>query len=172
MEVRHGRCRLRTVKPEDAELLLRWENDPSVWEVSGTTRHFTPEEIEQFIAEQQAGIEICGQLRLMIENDQDETVGAVDLFEFNPDKREAGVGILIHNPGHRRKGYAFEALVALASYAHTTLRLDRLWCNIFPENEASLSLFRRAGYKKADYIPQADSDWMSGRSILRFQKEL
>lgn len=172
MEVRHGRCRLRTVKPEDAELLLRWENDPAVWEVSGTTRPFTREEIERFIAEQQAGIEICGQLRLMIETDPDGTVGAVDLFDFDPCKGEAGVGILIYEPDHRRKGYATEALMALQTYARTTLQLKRLWCNIFPENKASIALFRRAGYKEADYIPQAGSDWMSGRSVLRFQKEL
>ena len=117
---------------------------PALWEVSGTVRPFTREEIEQFILRQQEGIHRCGQQRWMIENEKDEVVGTIDLFEFDPHRRKAGVGILVYDPAQRRRGYARQALEALEEYAQRELQLERLWCEIFSDNEASLALFRGA----------------------------
>ena len=165
-------CRLRPTRPEDAELLLRWENDPALWEVSGTVRPFTHEEIEQFILRQQEGIHRCGQQRWMIENEKDEVVGTIDLFEFDPHRRKAGVGILVYDPAQRRRGYARQALEALEEYAQRELQLERLWCEIFSDNEASLALFRGAGYQKTGVRPRREDEQRSGRCTLRFEKKL
>lgn len=165
-------CRLRPTRPEDAELLLQWENDPALWEVSGTVRPFTREEIEQFILRQQEGIHRCGQQRWMIENEKDEVVGTIDLFEFDRHRRKAGVGILVYDPAQRRRGYARQALEALEEYAQRELQLERLWCEIFSDNEASLALFRGAGYQKTGVRPQREDEQRSGRCTLRFEKKL
>ncbi|MCQ5065761.1 GNAT family N-acetyltransferase, partial [Alistipes putredinis] len=63
MMLRGHICSLRAVEPQDLELLCRWENDPSLWTVSGTIEPISHYSIEQFIQEQQAGIYRCGQLR-------------------------------------------------------------------------------------------------------------
>lgn len=81
MMLRGHICSLRAVEPQDLELLCRWENDPSLWTVSGTIEPFSHYSIEQFIQEQQAGIYRCGQLRLMIDDTAGETIGAIDLFD-------------------------------------------------------------------------------------------
>lgn len=74
-----------------------------------------------------------------------EAVGAVDLFEFDPQNLRAGVGILVAAP-YRRQGYAADALLATERYVREVLHLHQLWCGIADDNMASLRLFRRAGY--------------------------
>ena len=47
MMLRGHICSLRAVEPQDLELLCRWENDPSLWTVSGTIEPFSHYSIEQ-----------------------------------------------------------------------------------------------------------------------------
>lgn len=73
-------------------------------------------------------------------------VGLVDLFEFEPVDLRAGIGILIHGAGDRGRGFASDALDVLCRYARQVLGLHQLWCSVAPDNAASLTLFRRAGF--------------------------
>lgn len=87
-------------------------------------------------------------------------VGALDLYEFDPQHRRAGVGILVHDPAQRGKGYAADALAVACEYAREVLGLHQLWCSVGAENAASLSLFRHAGFSeigiKRDWLWTAD----------------
>ena len=101
------------------------------------------------------------QLRLIVETRQEaRPVGAIDLFEYDPIHRRAGVGILIYEQSDRGQGYASDALEALCRYAHDTLRAHQLWCNVGADNEASLRLFRSAGFTeigvKRDWLWRPD----------------
>ena len=131
MMLRGHICSLRAVEPQDLELLCRWENDPSLWTVSGTIEPISHYSIEQFI-DDTAG----------------ETIGAIDLFDFEPQHERAGVGILVYDPAQRGKGYGAEALALLEEYARTVLRLRQLWCNVLADNVPSLTLFERAGFRR------------------------
>ena len=144
----HGTvCRLRAVEPQDIDYIHRAENDPAVWDVSGTVAPYSRYSVENFVAEQQAGIYATHQLRMMIERtDDSRTVGMADLYDFDPVNLRAGVGILICDAADRRRGYAAEALLLLCDYAREVLRLHQLWCGVDAANRASLSLFRRAGF--------------------------
>lgn len=141
-----SKCRLRAVEQQDIDFIREQENDPSVWDVSGTVAPYSRYSIENFVAEQQAGIYATRQLRLMIESVADgRCVGMVDLFDFDPVNLRAGVGILICE-ADRRRGYAAEALALLCDYAREVLRLHQLWCGVDAGNRASLALFRGAGF--------------------------
>ena len=155
--------RLRAVEPEDAELLYAWENDTSVWSVSGTTEPFSRAQMERFIAAQLQGGDLfrTGQLRLIVETLLSaRPVGAIDLFEYDPIHRRAGIGILIYEQSDRGRGYASDAVETLCRYAHDTLRAHQLWCNVGADNEASLRLFRSAGFTeigvKRDWLWRPD----------------
>jgi len=88
------------------------------------------------------------QLRLMIcENNSEKIVGVIDLFDFNPLNKRAGLGILIIKQ-FRQKGYASEALQLLILYAFKTLQLKQLYCNIAVDNSASLLLFQKFGFQQ------------------------
>lgn len=139
--------RLRAVEPDDVEPMYRWENDPSVWHVSGTLAPFSRHQLQRFVDEQQFDIYQTRQMRLIIEAlETGRPVGALDLFEFEPQHRRAGVGILVHNPELRGLGYATEALELLTEYAREVLGLHQLWSSVAAGNRASLALFRRAGF--------------------------
>ena len=140
-------CRLRAVEPEDVETMYRWENDPEVWAVSGTTAPFSRHMLVQFVEQQRLDLAQTRQLRLIVETRQEaRPVGAIDLFEYDPIHRRAGIGILIYEQSDRGRGYASDAVETLCRYAHDTLRAHQLWCNVGADNEASLRLFRSAGF--------------------------
>lgn len=137
-------CRLRALEPEDLEFMYGWENDMQIWRVSGTVAPFSRHVLSRLIEEQQFDIYATRQMRLVIEHDG-QAVGAVDLFEFDPHNRRAGVGIIVDSQ-HRAQGLGHDALKALEQYARQTLHLHQLWCSVTIDNEASLKLFRKAGY--------------------------
>lgn len=138
---------LRAIEPADLELIYAWENAPENWSVSYTYAPFSKEVLKNYI-EQQASQDIYSskQLRLMIDANG-ETIGCVDLFDFEPRHQRAGLGILIGNKAHRRKGYAAKALQAVVGYAFSTLNLHQLFCNIAADNDVSLKLFISNGFE-------------------------
>ena len=141
-------CRLRALEPEDIDIMYGWENDTNVWRDSGTTAPFSRHVLSRLIEEQQFDIYATRQMRLVIEDVATrETVGAVDIFEFDPHNRRAGVGIII-SPPFRQRGFALDALRALERYASDILHLHQLWCSIAEDNTASLALFARAEYEQ------------------------
>ena len=71
----------------------------------------------------------------------------IDLFDFNPKHKRAGIGILIH-PDFQEKGYAFEALSLLINYTFTHLDLHQLYANITDDNNKSISLFEKNNFVK------------------------
>jgi len=138
--------RLRALEPGDIDLMYAWENDTAVWSVSGTLAPFSRHTLERFIQEQQFDIFQPRQQRLVIETLGGIPVGALDFFELDPINRRAGIGILIYEQSDRGRGYASDAVETLCRYAHDTLRAHQLWCNVGADNEASLRLFRSAGF--------------------------
>ena len=149
-------CSLRALEPEDIDVMYGWENDTDSWRVSGTVAPFSRHLLSKLIDQQQLDIYATRQMRLVIESRAERecgaeatsvAVGAVDLFEFDPQNLRAGVGIII-SPEFRRKGYAIDALRTLERYAAEVLRLHQLWCSVVANNVASRQLFLRAGYSE------------------------
>ena len=136
---------LRSVEPADADTLYKWENDKSLWNVSGTKRPFTKKEIKVFIQDQK-DVYLDKQLRLMICS-QETTIGCIDLFEF--DGKKAGVGILIDKK-YRDKGFASDALRVLIKYSFDVLNLQELNCTISEDNKTSIRLFQKHKFKITD----------------------
>ena len=101
---------LRAVEPSDLPLLYEWENDVDNWEVSHTTEPFSKALLEKFIETSAQGLYGNRQERLMVvENGTNKTVGAVDIFDFDPQHRRAGIGLLI-DKRFRNNGYGLEAV--------------------------------------------------------------
>ena|ERR1035438_4319237 len=146
----HGQnIHLRMPEPSDVSILYQWENDLSVWRVSTTVVPFSRFQMEQYIINSQHDIYSDRQLRLMIDlvsaQDPNKTIGCIDLFDFDPLNRRAGVGILIVQE-ERAKGYASEALGLLIRYCFDIIQLHQLYCNISSRNDPSISLFTKSGF--------------------------
>ncbi len=168
----YGKVNLRPLEPDDIDLLYHWENSREIWEVSNTKTPFSRHILAQYIAESAKDIYTTKQLRLIIQNDSHEAVGAIDLFDFEPYHLRAGVGILIHNTKDRKLGYASDALMALSGYALEVLGLKQLYANIAEDNKESLQLFSKTGFLQAG----VKKDWIKTingwKDEILFQKIL
>ena len=137
---------LRTIEPNDAQLMLKWENNPENWAVSNTLVPFSEHLILQYVNSAQDIFE-TKQLRFIIcVTDTDKPIGTIDLFEYDPLNQRAGLGVLIDEVSERNKGYANEALKLMIRYSWDRLNLHGLFCNIFESNEHSIKLFQKNGF--------------------------
>ncbi len=148
------KLRLRALEPSDTEVLYRWENSSSAWLVSGTLTPFSKHVIAQYISSSHNDIYINRQLRLMLEPPGADPVGCIDLFDFDPANRRAGVGILIGDVSQRRKGYASEALSLLRDYCFGVLHLHQLYAHIAAGNKESMGLFIKCGFEESGVLKQ------------------
>jgi len=140
---------LRAPEPVDIDIIFNWENDMRIWHLGNTISPFSRFAIEQFVMNTDNDIFSSKQLRLMIDwhssDDGTKTIGSIDLFDFDPLHKRAGIGILI-DESSRRKGFASEALNLLIEYCFTILNLHQLYCNIEERNTESIRLFTKAGF--------------------------
>ena len=130
----------------DVDRMYIWENDASMWRVSHSTSPCSRGALVELVENMRYDIYAARQLRLIIETLDGEAIGAVDLYEFDPQNLRAGVGILVYDEANRGRGYATEALQILEQYAHEVLHLHQLWCCVGATNKASKALFCAAGY--------------------------
>lgn len=147
--LQYGKISLRPLEPEDIEVLYQWENNMEIWEASNTKTPFSKYILAQYIKESARGIYETKQLRLIIEDENRQPIGAVDLFDFEPYHLRAGVGILIHKNENKNKGFATDALAALSNYALSTLGVKQLHASIAEDNLPSIRLFEKAGFEKS-----------------------
>ncbi len=164
---------LRAPEPADIDFLYVWENDRSVWRASNTNTPYSRFAIEQYVMNAQLDIYITRQLRFMIDKTDPSgkvsTVGTIDLYDFEPAHRRAGVGVLIIRE-ERGKGYASEALELLIDYAFNTLNLHQLYSHISSSNIVSLNLFAKHQFEiiglKKEWL-MIDNKWMDEYILQR-----
>lgn len=159
--MKYDKIRLRALEPEDLELLYDWENNNLYWTISNTVSPFSKYTLKRYLENSHKNVYETGQLRLMIDHLDDKiTIGTIDIFEFDPFHKRAGIGILIANEAYRRKGYASMALACLIEYCFKTLQLHQLFCSILANNCESIDLFRKQGFVqtgvKKDWIKTSD----------------
>lgn len=147
---------LRALEPEDLEFLFAIENNEIFWEVSHTQAPFSKFVLKQYLEHAHLDIYQTKQLRLIIADKINQNpIGMIDLFDFNPQHKRAGIGILIH-PDFQKKGLASEALQKLINYSFSYLGVHQLYANITSDNLKSLALFKKHNFKeigvKKDWI--------------------
>ena len=162
--------KLRALETADLDLLFELENNPSVWEISGTMAPYSRDVLKLYLENAHRDIYDVKQLRLVICTQDNEAIGLIDLFDFDPKNRRAGVGIVILDEGNRNRGVGTEALEILCKYAFKTLNLRQLYANILEGNERSLYLFKKLGFE----LVGTKRDWIFNEGIFKnellFQK--
>lgn len=140
------RIKLRTLIVEDKAKMLGWENDSTNWLVSQTRVPFSAAIIEDYINSSQ-DVFVHGQIRFVIEH-QNQAVGCLDLFEYDPINQRVGVGILIEDE-FRQQGFASEALTVIESYVKEVLLCHQIYCTVLSNNENSHQLFKKLNYSES-----------------------
>ncbi len=146
--------RLRAIEPEDIDLLFDLENDIGLWKYSNRSHPYSRDLLQNYIANAHKDIFETRQIKFTISTEDEVAVGFIDLFNYEPLHRRAGVGLLIRNQD-QSKGYGGAALELIWIYAQKYLQLHQLYANIAEENKISIKLFERQGYcfagKKKDW---------------------
>jgi len=154
---------LRALEPEDLDFLFAIENNESYWEVSSTQTPFSRFILEQYIVNSHQDIYEAKQLRLIIvDNATNRHVGMIDLFDFNPQHKRAGIGILIID-SEQHKGFASEALKLLIDYSFNQLNLHQLFANITADNIKSLELFKKYNFVKVG----VKKEWLFSKGVFK-----
>ncbi|GAB3827459.1 GNAT family N-acetyltransferase [Pontibacter rugosus] len=146
---------LRALEPTDLDFLYSLENDISVWHVGNTLTPYSKFVLEAYLENATLDIYTAKQLRLAICNQAHKAVGAIDLFDFDPLHRRAGVGIVV-TAEHRGNGHAKEALELLLGYCKQTLQLHQVYCSVTATNLPSINLFTQAGFEQVG----VRKDWL------------
>ena len=147
--------RLRAMEPEDLDMLYKVENDQELWNVGNTNVPYSRYVLHDYIAHSSGDIYTDREVRLIIENGAGEAVGVADITNFDAKHCHAEVGIVIARE-HRMKGYALKALGRITHYAAHVLHLHQLYAIIDADNEASVRLFRKAGFMDTAMM----ADWL------------
>ncbi len=161
---------LRALEMADLDFLYELENNSAIWEISGTATPYSKHVLRKYLENAHRDIYDVKQLRLVISRNNGQVLGLIDLFDFDPKNRRAGIGIVILDDGERNKGVGSEALNLLTKYAFSTLEVRQLYANVGENNVASVHLFQKLGFSQVG----VKKDWIlfDGKFIneILFQK--
>ncbi|REE82190.1 diamine N-acetyltransferase [Lutibacter oceani] len=153
---------LRALEPEDLNFLFSTENNESFWEISNTQLPFSKYILKKYIENAHQDIYEAKQYRFVICNYNNNPVGMIDLFNFNPQHNRVGVGILLL-PEYQNNGFGFEALKLIIEYAFMHLNVHQLFANITSDNLKSISLFEKFNFKQVGI----KKDWIFSNSTYK-----
>jgi diamine N-acetyltransferase len=143
---------LRALEPEDLAFLFEVENDVTYWEVSNTQKPFSRKDLKDYLINSNRDIYEVKQLRLVIESKVDRMpIGLIDIFDFDPFNKRAGLGILIKE-NYQNMGFGTSTIKLLNDYAFRYLDLLQLYAHVPSNNKASISLFEHLGFVKTGIL--------------------
>ena len=148
------RLLLRTVMPEDAETMYDYRNNEICARYQrGQTKDYDGiaalvERRKDDVLSVDAPFMVAVALK-----DTNEMVGEIVVM---PNDGAISLGYTFSYK-HHRKGYAFEALSAFTQMLHEKFPEWEFICFTETENEPSMALLRKLGYKDMGYVPAVDS---------------
>jgi UDP-4-amino-4,6-dideoxy-N-acetyl-beta-L-altrosamine N-acetyltransferase len=151
------RVQLRAIEVEDLPLLVKWRNDPEIYQ------YFYEQEPLSLVM-QSAWFEKLLQRsdeRLWIiearETDDQKpghpshgvAIGTVGLVHIDWRNRKAEWGrFLIYPDEYRHGGYGSEVESLILRYCFDHMNINRLQCEVFSENEAVIALHKKFGFQQ------------------------
>ncbi|WP_339837630.1 GNAT family N-acetyltransferase [uncultured Maribacter sp.] len=154
---------LRALEQKDLDFLYELENDTDVWEVSGTIAPYSKDVLQLYLDSAHRDIFDVKQLRLVICNLQHKAIGLIDIFDFEPNHKRAGIGIIILDTAQRNKGVGSEAITLLYNYVFDVLGLRQVYANILEDNLASMHLFKKLGFVEVG----VKKDWVRVKNSFK-----
>lgn len=154
------RLQLRPVALHDADLMLTVWNDPAFVRHVGDRGIRTREQAIRALEDGAMKLFAeygFGPYRVSLKSD-DSAVGICGIFtREGMDEPDIGFSTL---PDFVKRGYAYEAAMAVVSYAKTDLKLPRLTAIVSPENIASVNLIKKLGlqFERSLRLPGENSD--------------
>ncbi len=161
--------KLRALEPVDLDALFEIENDSSLWHISDTLVPYSRDLLARYLEESVKDIFETKQLRLAISPiGSEQLVGLVDLFQFEPHHRRAGLGIIIKKD-HQQMGVATHAVELMTQYAFGFLGLHQVFAHVPTNNPGSRRLFENSGFVLSGTLKEWLKDESGYTDVLIYQ---
>lgn len=161
--IQNKHVKLRALEPEDLDFLFSIENDEIFWEISSTQTPFSKYIFKKYLENAHQDIYEAKQLRLVIVDvNTNESIGLLDMFDFNPQHQRTGIGILILEK-YQNNGFATQALELSIEYAFTHLNLHQIYANIPTWNTKSTNLFKKLNFNEIG----TKKDWIMSKGEFK-----
>jgi diamine N-acetyltransferase len=162
--------KLRAVEPEDLDRLYAWENNPQLWTVGNTRNPYSRFVLKQYILNSDKDIYENKELRLMMVNKATgETIGTVDLFDFDIHHSRVALGLYV-DAAFQGNGFAKIALTLIEEYVFNFLKINQLYCHISESNSASRKLFENENYEVNGILKNWIKTPQGFENIIVFQR--
>ena len=148
------RLRLRNVGPKDADIMYDYRNNEICARYQrGQTKNYQGI-VDLTVRRQQDAMSVDAPFFVAVAlKENDEMIGEIVVM---PNDGTISLGYTF-SYRHHRKGYAFEALSTLINLLHTQYPEWDFISFTEPENEPSMALLKKLGYKDMGYIPSLES---------------
>lgn len=144
--IESGRVFLRPFEAGDAEAYHRWRSDSEVARLGSLGRPVSLAEVEKRIARlaDEQGKEYYTFVICLLEGER--PIGEALLFGLDLQHGSTELGIFIGEVDEWDKGYGTDAVNALVDFGFGELRLERIFLNVWTENERARRAYAKAGF--------------------------
>ena len=143
---------LRNFEREDLKHLHEWQNDEEVMRLARSFPDHTisREALEARYEKAIKGDDFGERYYIIEERTTGKPIGwtSLDIHRWTRRATGADIGLAIGEKNHWKKGYGTEAVQLLLQEAFEQLNLHRLTWWTFAENEASLALAKKTGFRE------------------------
>jgi UDP-4-amino-4,6-dideoxy-N-acetyl-beta-L-altrosamine N-acetyltransferase len=147
------RIQLRAIEYEDLSLMVKWRNDPEVYQ------YFYEQEplslatqkawFEKFLQKQDEKLWIVETI------ETHEAIGTVGLVHIDWRSRKGEWGrLLIYPEQYRHGGYGSEIESLILRYFFDTMNMNRLQCEVFTDNPNVVALHKGFGFREEGLFRQ------------------
>lgn len=84
---------------------------------------------------------------MLVEHVDERLLGTIGLHEIDAEMRTARLGMIIFDPADRGKGYGSYAIRCMLAYGFVQFGLNKIYLNVFVENERGRRLYAGLGFK-------------------------
>jgi RimJ/RimL family protein N-acetyltransferase len=144
---------LTPLRKSSIEQFRKWRNFPDLRKYFREFREISPEMQERWFEGRVTGNpnQFDFEIRAVVDGEIIDCesfplIGHASLNYVSWTNRTAEFGIYIGDLTYRSGGYGSDALRALISYGFQSLNLNRIWCEVFSNNDA-IDIYRKLGFK-------------------------
>lgn len=146
---------LSSVSKDSIEAFRLWRNDPNLRKYFREYREISDLMQEKWYkrineTDKQVDFEIRTQ-------NSDKLIGHCGLYYISWTNRVAEFGIYIGDHGYRSGGFGSDALRTLIEYGFNQLNLNRIWCEVYSNNNA-LDIYKHIGFVEEGLLRQSYYD--------------
>lgn len=147
MKLKEGeRVYLRLPEPKDVDLFTRSLHHPLIRRLTGQTRVFSRDRVEQWLKQVVDAEDriFC----LIVDQSNDEVVGDVEINQIHFTHRNGNIRIALHEERHFGKGFGTEAMRLMIEYGFGVLNLHRLSLDVYAYNERAINTYKKLGFQQ------------------------